>query len=71
MTEHPSLAFIEPAFQLASANPIAAVKTLARALRQQSVGAQQTAVRMLVSTLAEHNPRVLPGIIADLQRLKD
>jgi hypothetical protein len=69
MSEHPSIAFIEPAFQLASANPIAAVKTLARALRLQSRGAQQTAVRMLVAALVEHDPAVLVGIIADLNRL--
>jgi hypothetical protein len=69
MADDLSLAFIQPAFALASANPIAAVRTLARALRQQSAGAQRSAIRILVTTLAESDRTLIRDVTADLQKV--
>jgi hypothetical protein len=56
----------DAAFTLAQADPIGAVKTLARALRQQTPGAQLSALRLFVAALAEHRPEMAREIAADL-----
>lgn len=57
------------AFELASADPLGAVKVLARALRAQSRGGQLTACRILIEALADRDPALLPEIRSLLERM--
>jgi hypothetical protein len=66
----PALLFLEPAYQLALSSPLVAVRTLARALRQQTRGAQAGAIRTLISTLVEHDRNLAAAIRKDVAQLK-
>jgi hypothetical protein len=68
-SDNPALIFVEPAYQLALSNPLVAVRTLARGLRQQSSGGALSAVRALIQALVEHDPSLAAGILHDVRSL--
>ena len=55
---------------LATNNPLSAVDALVRGLLLQSRGARLTAIRALITALVEHDHALLPGILADVQRIQ-
>ena len=55
---------------LATNNPLSAVDALVTGLLSQSRGARLTSIRLLITALVEHDYALLPGIIADLNRLQ-
>ena len=56
----------ESAFLLGQADPLRAAQILAKAVRHQSPGAKASLIRVLATTLAEHEPGLLAIVRADL-----
>jgi hypothetical protein len=56
-------------FLLTASDPVLALKTVGRALKMQTRGAQRSAIRILVETLAEREPGIAGDLLADLTQL--
>ncbi len=60
---------VDPAFELAVADPLLAAETLARGLRRQTRGAKISAIRMLAAALArDERPGFTSDVITELAR---
>jgi hypothetical protein len=60
----------EATYQATLADPLNAIRAVARGLSHQSTGAQQSVLRVLVTELVAGAPAILPGIVADVLHLQ-